>query len=232
MDITLMDITLNLATQSYQMVQRFRALWKLIIAAVALVAFVLLCGSVAAYLSWRAGQRQIAQLNKQIEELDREKDKMEVFLDRPESREVRVRSEFLNSAIARKAFSWTEVFTDLEHVIPPQLYVTSIHHEVNSDGQIELHLSVRGAKKEAAIELVRRLEQSSHFAQAQIHDERFEVGQKAQSGDAVEYIITAIYIPKFARKPEGKMTLQTNPTTPEVASNRNETLKESADARH
>jgi Tfp pilus assembly protein PilN len=228
-----MDITLNLATQSYQRVQRFHARWKLMIAGVALVAVALLCGSVAAYLSWRSGERQIAQLTKQIEERQREKEKIEAFLDRPESREVRVRSEFLNSAIARKAFSWTEVFTDLEHVVPPRLHVTSIHPDVNNDGQIELHLSVGGAKREAAIELVRRLEQSSHFAQAQIHDESFQTGQRAQSeGDAVSYTITAIYIPQFARRPDGKTMPQMSPATPEIVSKPDETLKETADAGH
>ncbi len=225
-----MDITLNLATQSYQQVQRFHARWKLIIAGVALIAVALLCGSAAAYLSWRTAKRQVAQLRVQLDERECQKKDIEAFLDRPENRQVRIRSEFLNSEFARKALSWTEVFTDLEHIMPPHLHVTSMEPKVTDEDQLELQLSVAGAGREAAIELVRRLEQSSHFAQAQIHDERTETAQKGEKANVVEYKITAIYIPKFARQQRPKP--QTSSAPPEIASSQHETPRETADAGH
>ncbi len=193
-----MDITINLASQPYGQLQRFVLRWRLILSAVALLAVALLYGSVSACLSWRVTQQQASELKQQIAELDRQKADAETYMNRAENRQIRQRAEFLNATIARKAFSWTEVFTDLEHIMPPRLHVTSIHPEVDNEGQLELHLMVAGSERQAAIELVRRLEQSPHFAQAQINSEATQTGQNAQA-DPIQYSISAIYIPAFAR---------------------------------
>ncbi len=193
-----MDISINLASQPYQQVQRLVFRWRLILSGMGLLAVVLLCAAVAACLSWRTTHNQAAALQRQIEELDRRKAEAENFMNRADNRQIRMRAEFLNAAIARKAFSWTEVFSDLEHIMPAHLRVISIHPEINGDRQLELQLTVSGSERQAAIDLVRRLEQSPHFAQAQINNEMSQNPQNAQ-GDSIQYSISAIYIPSFAR---------------------------------
>ncbi len=231
-----MDITINLASQPYQQVQRFLLRWRLLISAVTLLALALLCGSVAACLSWYTIRTQAAALQRQIDKYDRRKAEAEAFLNRPGNRQIRQRAGFLNALIARKAFSWTEVFTDLEQIMPPGLHVTSIHPEVTNDDQLELHLTVAGSKRVAAIELVRRLEQSSHFAQALIQDEATRSPQNTQTpGDLVQYNITATYIPGFAREKPGRERDQTPHAAtglPEAASSEHEIATEARNAGH
>ncbi len=211
-----MDISINLASQPYQQVQQLVSRWRLILCATALLALVLCGAAVAAFVSWRTTQQQAAGLTRQIEALDRQKAEAEVFMNRAENRQLRRRAEFLNATIARKAFSWTEVFTDLEHIMPPGLRVTSLHPEINGDDQLELHLTVSGSARGAAIQLVRRLEQSPHFAQAQINSEATQAPQNAQ-GDSIQYDISAIYIPGFARtamrEQEARGAVEAQPAT-------------------
>jgi hypothetical protein len=194
-----MKITINFATQPYQETQRFMLRWRLILSGAALLAIVLLSASVASILDWRTTRMQAAELRRQIDEQDRMRSQVETLLSRPDNQQIRMRAELLNSAIARKAFSWTEVFTDLERVMPPRLHVTSIHPEVNSDDQLELHLSVSGSSREDGIKLVRRLEQSSHFALARINNEENLDPQKGTKSEVIQFHITAVYIPGFAR---------------------------------
>ncbi len=227
-----MDVTINLASQPYQQVQRFLLRWKMLLSAVAVLAFVLLAASTGAFFSWRTTHKQVAELRQKIAEQDRLREDAETFLNQPGNRQVRLRAQFLNAAIARKAFSWTEVFTDLEHVMPPRLRVASIHPEVNGDGQLELHLVVVGSARQAAIELVRRLEASPHFAQAQIRDEATQNPQS--SGESVRYTITALYIPRFARQDRAreKEQAQTAAAPLEVASGNHVPSTEASSAGH
>lgn len=192
-----MEITLNFATEPYQKVQRYLLRWRLVLSATTIVFLVLLYGSVTAYLSWHAARKQVVELRNQIEQQERFKASAEAFLGRPDSRRTRLTADFLNAAFALKAFSWTEVFADLEPIMPPKLHVTSIHPEFTADGRLELHLTVAASARDAGVALVRSLEQSSHFSQAQIIDEKKQSDRS--TGEIFQYSITAVYIPGFAR---------------------------------
>src|SRR5260370_41485872 len=174
------------------------ALWRMVISGVALIACALLCLSITAYPCWRVTEQQARELRRQISEYDNQKTEVETFLNRLENSQIRQRAEFLNSMIARKSFSWTEVFTDLERVVPPCHHVKNIHPEVNNDDQLQLRLGVAGSTRCAAIEVLRRLELSKHFAQPQIDSEATQ-DQAKPSDDLAQYTITAVYIPGFAR---------------------------------
>jgi type IV pilus assembly protein PilN len=193
-----MRFDINLASQPYQDARRFLWRWGVITLGVALATGGLVYAATSAFLSWRATNSNIRSLQQQIEARNREKAEDETVLDRAENRETRQRSQFLNSLIARKAFSWTEVFTDLEHIVPPRLSVLGIQPSVNEDNELELNLRVDSSSRDAAIELVRRLEQSPHFTQAVILSESLRTGQN-QRAAGWQYDIRAIYIPSFAR---------------------------------
>jgi Tfp pilus assembly protein PilN len=136
-------------------------------------------------------------LQQQIADRDQQKAEIQAFLNRPENRETRDQSQFLNFLFARKAFSWTEVFTDLEKIMPPRLHVIAIHPTVNNQNQLELHLSTAGSTRDAATELVHRLEESSHFSHAEILTE--SIVQQQNQPQSFLFQISAVYIPSFAR---------------------------------
>jgi type IV pilus assembly protein PilN len=118
---------------------------------------------------------------------------------------TRDRSQFLNDLFYRKAFSWTEVFEELERVMPPRVHVVSIHPELAIDNELAIRLVVEGDSREKALELVRKMESSNHFHQTEIEQENVENGQGANSGGGVRFDISALYVPgvNMQNQPEG-----------------------------
>jgi type IV pilus assembly protein PilN len=192
-----MRFEINLASQPSQDVQRLLLRWSLAIIVAGLVTISLIYAASSAFVSWRVTEREVRNLQEQIADRDRQKAEIQAFLNRPENRETRDRSQFLNFLFARKAFSWTEIFDDLEKIMPPRLHVVAIRPAVNNENQLELHLSTSGSTRDAATELVRRLEESSHFSHAEILTESVE--QQQNQPQSFRFEISAVYIPSFAR---------------------------------
>ena len=69
---------------------------------------------------------------------------------------------------ARKALSWTRVFTEMEKIVPPNLHVVSMKPEYTKTNDLMLRVVVATDSRDRAVELVRRMEKSNHFRQAQV----------------------------------------------------------------
>jgi hypothetical protein len=136
---------------------------------------------------------QISKVRDDIARCDQERAKAQEVLDRSENRTTRDQSKFINTLIRRKSFSWTQVFSDLEQMMPHELHVTAIHPEVTKDNQLEVKLSVAGKTRDRALQLVHHMEQSPRFFQPVVTDEQF---QQNQNGDNVHFEITSGYIPQ------------------------------------
>lgn len=191
-----MRLNINLATQPYEDARRFYTQWATGLAVLALVTVALVTLAVSAARSSESVSRQAGQLHKQIAGLDEEKAAAAAILNQPEHRETRDRSRFLNALIARKTFSWSQVFADLEKLIPARVRVVSIRPEVTAANQLEIHMEAIGDSREKAVELVRRMEESQTFREPQVRAEKSEA-QGAKSG--VQFEIVAVYVPP-ARK--------------------------------
>lgn len=187
-----MRITINLASQPFEDAQRFVRQWTLTLGLVGLLTLALVVGAVLRLRSWSVEQRRIHDLQGQLAQGDREIGQAEAFLNRPENRDTRDKSLILNDLIARKAFSWTEVFSDLERIMPPRLHVVSIRPELTPDNQLALRMVVAGESRERALELVRHMEQSPRFRQPQIVAEAREE-QPQNPGDRVQFDISTLY---------------------------------------
>ena len=196
-----MRFEINLASQPYQDVQKFLTRWGVAVGVLALLTIGLAHYATRAVLNWRITRKQVSSFEQQIAKQEQRKSDVEAFLNRPENSQTRDRSRFLNSLIARKAFSWTEVFTDLEGIMPAHVKVTAIRPNVNEQDQLAVHLRVSSPTREPAIELVNRIERSPHFSQAEILSEnlvKVETGHN-QEAESWDFDIRAIYIPGFAR---------------------------------
>jgi type IV pilus assembly protein PilN len=211
-----MRFEINLASQPTQDVQRFLLRWSLAVLVAVLVTAGLVYAASSAFFSWRVTEREVHSLQQQISKRDQQKAEVQAFLNRPENRETRDRSQFLNALFARKAFSWTEVFTDLEKIVPPGIHVVGMHPAVNDKNELELHLSTSGRTRDTATELVHRLEQSSHFSNAQILSET--TVQQQNRPPSFSFEISAIYIPSFARTLNQAAGDEKSPASPSPAS--------------
>jgi type IV pilus assembly protein PilN len=186
-----MRLDINLATRPYEDAREFWARWGLGVGLLGLLTVVLLGLAVRGWTQAGRDRQNIAQLQDQIAERDRERATAQAFLDMSVNRSTRDQSQFLNGLIQRKAFSWTRVFEDLERVMPPNLHVVSLRPELNEQNQMQLDMKVAGDTRGAAVELVHRMEGSSHFQGAQMVSE----APNGETGSGVIASVVSIYIP-------------------------------------
>jgi type IV pilus assembly protein PilN len=192
-----MRVDINLATHPYEDVRQFWFRWGGALAGLSIVTLGLI------YLTWGGYQNAdkdrdlIRRRESQIASRDKEQADAQALLNLPQNTSTRDRSQFLNDLFQRKAFSWTQVFENLEQVMPPRLHVVSIRPETTSDNELEIKLAVAGDSRERAIDLVRKMEASQRFRQTEIQQESTDTGSAAAvAGDTVLFNISAIYVPE------------------------------------
>jgi hypothetical protein len=188
-----MRVDINLATRAYEDAGEFWARWGLGVGALGLVTLVLVALAMRGWINAGRDRHNIQQLQQQIAQRDEERAKAQAYLDMAVNRSTRDQSQFLNGLIQRKAFSWTHVFEDLERVMPTSLHVVSLKPELNDQNQLLLEMKVAGDSRAAALELVHRMEGSSHFQGTQMVEER---QQESTAGIAAD--IVAVYVPEPA----------------------------------
>jgi type IV pilus assembly protein PilN len=188
-----MRLDINLATRPYEDARQFWLRWGTGLAVLGIVTLALLAVTASGWYNARLDRRKISDLKAQIAERDRERANAEGVLAQPQNRAIRDKSQYLNFLIARKAFSWTKAFEDLEKVMPARLHLVSIKPELNDDNQLAIKMVVGGDSSEHAIELLRRMETSTRFRQAAITQQSQQTGQP--NGDTMKVEITALYAP-------------------------------------
>ncbi len=189
-----MRIDVNLATQPYEDARFFWMRWGTLVALLAILTAALLAETVMGFVYARQDVRMSNQIKAEISKRDQERAHAEAFLNQPQNRDIRDRSQFLNALIQRKAFSWTQVFADLEKVMPARLHVVSIHPEITEEEQLQIKLTVAGDSRERALDLVKRMEESPRFRQPVVNSENAQTNSQTP-GDNVEFNISALYAP-------------------------------------
>jgi hypothetical protein len=198
-----MKFNINLATQPYESARRFYLLWGLALVAIALFTAALIYGAVSGWRNAHAISRHIAAERQHLKDLQARENADLAILNKPDNRQVRDKAQVLNALIRQKEFSWTLIFSDLEHLMPARLHVLSITPKLNKDNEIEVRMQVAGASRDKAIELVQRMEGSREFRHAQVLAENNNSPRFGQSGDLVQFDITALYVPAALRPAEG-----------------------------
>jgi type IV pilus assembly protein PilN len=187
-----MRLDINLATRPYEDAREFWGRWGLGVGLLGLVTLALLALVVQGWSKAGRDRHNIAGLQAQIAERDKERAKAQAYLDMSANRSTRDQSQFVNGLIQRKAFSWTRVFEDMELVMPSNLHVISLRPELDDQNQMELEMKVAGENRNAAVELVHRMEGSKHFRGAQLTQEN---QSSDASGSVVIASVVAIYVP-------------------------------------
>ncbi len=186
-----MRLNINLATQPYEDIRKFLAKWGLLTLVLAAATGLLVFMAVRNWRDSRSINAQISDLHQKMDALDRDKAAAIATLNAPGNKSVAEKSRFLNDAIERKSLSWTRIFMDLERMMPNGLHVVSIKPEFSKNNRLGLRLQVGGTSHDKAIELVRRMEESSTFKQATLVSEQMAPGR----GDPVIFEITSTYLP-------------------------------------
>ena len=191
-----MRININLASNPYEAARAYTRRLGMMIAALAVLTVGLL-GYIAYQRSHtRDIDRKIAAAKQEIASLDAEKAQAQSILNQPQNRDVADQSQFLNNLFARKALSWTRVFTEMEKLMPPNIHVVSMKPEFNRENQLVLRVVVATASRDKAVELVKRMEKSAHFRTPQVEAETaLGEGAAGPAGGNIQFEIAAVYVP-------------------------------------
>jgi type IV pilus assembly protein PilN len=192
-----MRININLASNPYEAAREYTRRLGLLVGALA----VLTVGLMGYILYQRSHTRdidqKIAAAKQEIANLDAEKAQAQAILNQPQNRDVADRSQFLNNLFARKALSWTRVFTEMEKLMPANIHVVSMKPEFNRENQLVLHVVVATPAREKAVELVKQMEKSPHFRTPQVEAENTtgNEGNAGAPGGNIQFEIAAVYVP-------------------------------------
>ena len=115
------------------------------------------------YVNARQSGKHRAELQAKIKEYEQKKAKAESVLNLPENHDVREQSSFWNDLFEQKSFSWTELFTDLEKIMPGRAFVVSVSPSPTVDHRLKLKMTIAGEKVDDANELIKKMEKSERF---------------------------------------------------------------------
>src|SRR5580692_12867277 len=186
-----MKARLNLSTKPLQTHRSFLAASG-VIGAIAALFFL--------GLGWRvySVRRADAALRQKVEEirlemvsLEHQRRDLEQFFDRPENAKLHDRSAFLNTLIDEQSLNWTQMFMDLEKILPAGVRVVSIQPK-HDKGIVEVKLTIGALSDEAKLKFLHALEQSSSFTHVQMLSEK-QVVPTNGSNDRIDVELTAVY---------------------------------------
>src|SRR5512146_2167039 len=133
-----MRLNINLASQKYEDVRQFYVRWGTALAAALVVTAILATLSVLNYSSSTQSMKRTRELKQQIAALEKERAAAEAVENSPENRDVKEQKDYWNAQIARRAFSWTQLFNDLQKIMPGRAFVMSVAPEVTRDNRVKL----------------------------------------------------------------------------------------------
>ena len=111
-------------------------------------------------------QQETATLLRQRDELDR-------FFQQRENVGLHDRADFVNSIIDASSFNWTQMFMDLERVLPGGVRVLSIEPR-QVQGHVEVKINVGADSDEAKLKFLRALEDSKFFSDVVVDKDTVE----------------------------------------------------------
>jgi type IV pilus assembly protein PilN len=185
-----MRVRLNLATKAIQTHRRFLVTAG-VVGIIAGILFLALGWHVYAARNVDARLRaQSEATNQKIAELQAERADLEAFFSRPENARLHDRAAFLNSLIDGRSFNWTQMFMDLERILPAGVRLVSIEPK-QVKGRVEVKLTVGTSSDEAKLKFLRSLEASRQFSAVALDSER--PSSKDVGGNQKVVQLTAVY---------------------------------------
>ena len=192
-----MKIAVNLASRPYEDEGMFYRQWGTALILAALFTAFMVFISIRHYQNSQSEWENTRQAQGKLAELKKESVMAQQVLALPENRGTRDQSQFLNSAILRKSFSWTKLMEDMEKVMPAGLRVTSIAPVVDQRNRLTLKVEVEGENRDTAVELLRNMEKSPHFRSPQLSSET-HTPKAGEGGGGVRSDIITSYLPHEA----------------------------------
>jgi type IV pilus assembly protein PilN len=136
-------------------------------------------------------QERTARVESEV--LGRRLAELEGELNTPEAAAKLDEIGYLNDLIARKTFSWTQVFANLENLVPDNVHLTALTPEIGPAGPVVMRINVRGRNVDGISNFISALEKSPAFENVVVSTE--EKRDQAVSPD-VDVALTVDYFPE------------------------------------
>jgi type IV pilus assembly protein PilN len=176
-----MKVRLNIATSPLQTHRKFLA-GSTLIAVVAGIIFLGLGWHVySVRKSNEALRARTATLRQEMIGLMRQRDDLENFFKEEQNARLSERSTFLNSLIDEQSLNWTQMFMDMEKIMPTGVRLISIE-PTHEKGQVKVKLQIGAINDEAKLKFMRALENSPAFREVR-EDHENSVDPQPNSGD-------------------------------------------------
>jgi type IV pilus assembly protein PilN len=186
-----MRITLNLASKPYVDLRSILKRLRILMLILAVLAVPLWYALRSERGKAAAATARVEAMQNNVRRLQQQQQSYQALMQQPQNAAVLTQADFLNGLFRRKAFSWTATMTDLETVLPTGVQVLSLDPEVAKDGAVSIHLRVSGGR-DRAVELVRNLEKSRHFASPRLTGEALaQVGGQSNNPNAALQPVSA-----------------------------------------
>src|SRR5258707_2372059 len=157
-----MKVRLNLATNPLQCQRKVIAV-SCLVGVVAVIVFLALVWHVYYVRKSNDALRVRADaVRQEMLGLMRQRDELENFFKEDRNAKLNERSTFLNSLIDEQSLNWTQMFMDLEKILPTGVRLVSID-PAHEKGQVQVRLSVGAISDEAKLQFFRALENSPAF---------------------------------------------------------------------
>jgi len=154
----------NLAARPFE---DSRPVW-LTAGALGALALVFSLASIAEFVSAHGAERSLTerldQLEKSRKELVAEVDSTNRELQRVSWSQLTLESESLGKVLAGRGFSWSQLLSDLERVLPWDARLTSVAPRLREKGGVEISLVGLAASREGWLRLIARLFADERFS--------------------------------------------------------------------
>jgi type IV pilus assembly protein PilN len=98
----------------------------------------------------------------------------------------------MNGILDARSFNWTQMFMDLERILPPGVHVVSIEPK-QVEGHVEVKLTVGATSDETELKFIHALEESKEFTEVQVQNIHKPNQTGNLSGDQQVIQLTTVY---------------------------------------
>jgi type IV pilus assembly protein PilN len=182
-----MNVRLNIATKPLVSHRRFLA-GSGLLAVIGGIVFLALGWHVYSTLRAQEALRLREQDNdRRATLLQSRRRELDEFFARSENSKLKERAGFVNGIIDERSFDWTQMFMDLEKIMPVGVHVVSIQPQLQK-GHMFVRLTVAATTDESKIKFLHAMENSTAFSNVELLSVH---GAQNSSDQALE--LNAIY---------------------------------------
>jgi type IV pilus assembly protein PilN len=134
---------------------------------------------------------KVIRIRQEMIGLEQQRTDLEHFFAQQENARLHERSAFLNTLIDEQSLNWTQMFMDLEKILPPGVRVVSIEPR-HEKGRVEVRLIVGAASDEAKLKFLHALEGSPVFINVELISE-IQTSPGTTGADPLQIQLKVVY---------------------------------------